>query len=496
MVRPLFQIASYDFLGIKDRNTDWTGFSAVSTLTGLALHIPIEDLLIPPSAYFTDRRLSKDIHVPYASGGRAFGVKEPLPISLNGAHRLPRVLREATNFVLMDPLIKTEGIFRLSARALSVDILTEAYDRGQKFIVWREGKVSLSHNHRREGVGEVWVDDVEQTEGYGLHTAAALIKQWYHELREPIFPQSCYAALERFYGNSYLETEEPFQVSQLLDILGDNDKWSPISEKSKKILTMHLLPLLSRVAEFQDWNQMTAYNLAVCFGPCLLRGPDPQEDVKIASIIRRILMALIIHWKDDLAPEFKMDVWKFEESLRMPEAIEDREDPPQDVKGPRSSLEAQMSGITLVDNDENDEEVEQKPPLPPRPGMSPVESSSPDTGPVRRKPAPPIQSLPRYSVVVTERPVTLEHMPFYNTVPTEDGLVPKEESSEHMNLSSTVPTEFTPEHIPFHNTVPTEVDSAPLHSFDQGSGLPDYESVSPTTVSPKSGITRKPLTKS
>lgn len=439
----------------------------VSTLTGLALHIPIEDLLIPPSAYMTDRRLSKDIHVPYTTGRRAFAVQQPLPTSASGTCRLPRVLREATSFVFMDSVIKTEGIFRISPRAMVVDILTEAYDRGQKFIVWREGQVVLCPSHMREGVGEVWVHEIEQKEGYDVHMAAALIKQWYKELREPIFPQTCYMALEKFYGSH--SEKEALKVSQLLDILSDCDKWSPINKKSKKILTMHLLPLLSRVAEFQERNHMTAYNLAVCFGPCLLRGPDPLEDVRIASIISRILMAMIMHWKDDLAPIFDLDVLKFEESLRLPEAIEDREDALQDVQGPRSSLEAQISGITLVDNDDSDEEVERKPPLPPRPvvspvedtprpAASPVESISSDT-PVRRKPAPPIQSLPRYSMIVAERPVTLEHMPFYNTVPSEE-------------------------------------DTAPLGSLPELSELPDYEPSSATATSPASTIARKPLPKS
>lgn len=440
----------------------------VSTLTGLALHIPIEDLLIPPSAYMTDRRLARDIHVPYTAGRRAFAVQQPLPLSSSGVDRLPRVLREATSFVVMDSAIKTEGIFRISPRAMIVDILTEAYDRGQKFIVWREGTVALSHSHRREGVGDVLVDELEQTEGYNLHMAAALIKQWYKELREPIFPQTCYMALERFYG-SFSETKEPLKVSQMLDILSECDKWSPINKTSKKILTMHLLPLLSRVTDFQEWNQMTAYNLAICFGPCLLRGPDPLEDAKIASIISRILMAMIMHWKEDLAPVFDMDVWKFEESLRLPEAVQDREDPLQDALGPPSSLESQISGITLVDNDESDEEVEQKPPLPPRPVVSPIESAprsavspvegvSPDTA-VRRKPAPPIQSLPRYSMIVTERPVTLEHMPFYNTVPSEE-------------------------------------DTAPLGDLPELSELPEYEPSSATATSPASVIARKPLPKS
>ena len=312
--------------------------NVVSTLTALALHIPIENLLIPPSAYFTDRRLSKDIYAPYTSGRRAFAVKEPLPLSSQGVPRLPRVLREATSFLIMDPLIKTEGIFRISPRAITVDILTEAYDRGQKFIVWKDGDVSLSHGHMREGTGLVYVEELDQTEGYDLHAAAALIKQWYKELRDPIFPQSCYPALERFYGATYSETEQPLKVSQLLDILAVDDEWSPIDKTARIILTMHLLPLLSRVTDFQDWNQMTAYNLAVCFAPSLLRGPDPIEDVRIASIIRRILMALIMHWKTDLAPRFATSIPKLEESLHPPEAIQDREDPLQEIQGPRSSL--------------------------------------------------------------------------------------------------------------------------------------------------------------
>lgn len=442
----------------------------VSTLTGLALHIPIEDLLIPPSAYMTDRQLTKDIHVPYTSGRRAFAVQHPLPVSSSGIHRLPRVLREATSFLVMDSVIRTEGIFRMSPRAMVVDILTEAYDRGQKFIVWREGDVVLSHGHRREGVGEVWIDEMEQTEGYDVHVAAALIKQWYKELREPIFPQTCYMALEKFYG-SYGETKEPLKVPQLLDILSECDKWSPINKTSKRILTMHLLPLLSRVTEFQEWNQMTAYNLAVCLGPCLLRGPDPLEDLRISSIVTRILMAMVMHWKEDLAPIFETDLWKFEESLRMPENVQDREDAVQDVQGPRSSLEAQISGITLVDNDESDEEVEEKPPLPPRPvvppiesaprpAVSPVESVSPDTA-VRRKPAPPIQSLPRYSMIVTERPVTLAHMPFYNTVPLEE-----------------------------------DEDPVSLGDIPELLELPGYQPSSATATSPGSNIARKPLPKS
>ena len=398
----------------------------------------IEDLLVPPSAYVTDRRLSKGIHVFNTNGRRAFAVKQPLPLASNGGWRLPRVLREATSFVILDPLIKTEGIFRISPKAVWVDVLTDAYDRGQKFIVWRDSGGCLCFNHMREGVGETWVRELDQTEGYDLHTAAALIKEWYKELREPIFPQPCYGILEKIYGTTYSETELPIHVSQLHDMLAADEDWSPISKTSRKILIMHLLPLLSRITDFQDWNMMTAYNLAVCFAPCLLRGPDVAEDAKIASIIRRILMALIMHWKTDLAPKFGMSASTFEDSLRLPESVEDREDPVQEAQGPRTSLEAQISGITLVDNEESDEEMDEPapPPLPPRPVAASPTLSSPTEGmtAVRRKPAPPIQTLPRYSMVVSESPRTLEHIPFYNTVPPDEDPMPLDHLQEEAEL--------------------------------------------------------------
>lgn len=403
--------------------------------------------MIPLSAYLTDRRISKTIDVPYATGGRAFGVKEPLPLSSNGLLRLPRVLREATMFLIMDPLIKKEGLFRISPRAITVDILAEAYDRAQKFIVWREGDVFLSHGHMKEGTGTVYVDGLDQTEGYEVHAATALIKYWYAQLRDSIFPQSCYPALEKFYGVSNDQSEEvPLKVPQLLELLSVDGQWSPISQTSRMILIMHLLPLLSRVAEFQEWNQMNAYNLSVCLTPCLVRGPDPHEDMRMSIVVRRILTALIIHWKADLAPRFGMDVSKFEDSLRMPEAVGDREDPVQERQGgPRTSLEAQVSGITLVDNESDDEEIDERPPaLPPRPlppsidtatsentsvtsvtattsvsSVNPVAPMSPTT-PVRRKPAPVVRNLPRYSVVIRETPATLEHIDSYNSVPLDD----------------------------------------------------------------------------
>lgn len=450
----------------------------VSTLSSLALHIPIEDLLIPPSAYLADRRKSPDIYAPYASGRRAFGVQNPLPPSADGSVRLPRVLRETTGFIIMDDNIKAEGIFRVSARAQTVEILKEAYDRGQKFIVWKEVNTVLASSYYREGMGNVWVEELDQAEGYELHVAAVLIKLWYKELKEPIFPPSSYQALEKYYGNS----DVSFEIPQLFAMLAMDDEWSPVCSKtSRQILKMHLLPLLSRVAAFQDRNQMTPENLAVCFAPSLLCGPDPIEDLKMSTIVRRILAAMIVHWETDLAPLFGTNLETFEDSLRMPEVAEDREDPLEEPQM-KDLGETQSVGITLLDNDDSDKEVESQPALPPRPraatvingmleepkpfdvgltngtnpmneglsngislvrrkpstfdnaplnGMSHTENgaftgtSPSDAGPsnttiaVRRKPAPALHPLPQYSSIISDRPATLQEVQYSNTVPIE-----------------------------------------------------------------------------
>ena len=148
----------------------------VNTLSGLALQIPIEKLLIPPPVYLHDRRLASEIDVPYASGRRAFGARHPLPRSLDtGRTRLPRVLREATSFLLMPGCLKMEGLFRIPPHSMLAGVLKEAYDRGQRFIVWKEkGATYTGPGMQKELLGEIRLEDA-----YGAYLAASLIKTWY-----------------------------------------------------------------------------------------------------------------------------------------------------------------------------------------------------------------------------------------------------------------------------------------------------------------------------
>ena len=420
----------------------------MSTLSALAFHIPIEDLLIPPTAYMFDRQRVPDIFAPYASGRRAFGVIRPLLTAADGSLRLPRVLREATHFVLTEPLPNTDGLFRVSARAQTVEVLKEAFDRAQKFLVWKDGDAVLTFPHHKDSSGIVTIDDLEPIDGYDVHVAAALIKLWYHELREPILPISSYQTLEKLYNGV-----QDLPDDELCQLLSPNEAdFSPFPPMSRHILRLHLLPTLSRIADHSDRNRMPPRNLATVFAPNIICGPDPIADMKMAQVLQRLLTEMIMKWKPMLAPALGCTDEAFEASLRLPEAVVDREDPLQETRGSATdNVAEQVSGISLQDNDhdslEEDDLIDDDgnpPPLPPRPSTGnstedlvsssdipspsflrrPVAASSTDDlnststsaiNSVRRKPAPAVASLPRYSTVFGDRQTVLARIGSYNT---------------------------------------------------------------------------------
>ncbi|KAF2004916.1 Rho GTPase activation protein [Amniculicola lignicola CBS 123094] len=300
-----------------------------STMSNLALHIPIEDLLIPPSTYLHDRRVSGDIFAPYASGRRAFGAREPLPTASNGRTRFPRILHETTSFVLLEQNIVAEGPFRVPPHAKLKEVLKEAYDRGQKYIVWKDNGVTLPipEYAGAEQQDEI-IAEVDPKDAYSVYMAAGLIKSWYADLRKPLFPHAIYRDLKRLYG----DPDEPPNLERLTDLFSPVSEWSSLPASSRELITRHLLPLLDAVAARQDQNKMTAENLAVCFAPALLRGPDQLEDAKTSSIIRRIFTEAIPLWSNGLREACGIDARAFEEDLRLPKDENDWEDP---VEGQR-----------------------------------------------------------------------------------------------------------------------------------------------------------------
>lgn len=380
----------------------------VNTLTGLAMLIPIERLMIPPVVYQHDRKLCPDIDVPYASGRRAFGATEPLPTNSDtGKTRLPRVLRETTSFILHPVNIRTEGLFRIPPHSILTGALKEAYDRGQMYIVWKE----IGATFVEPGVDQQLVSEVRIEDAYGVHTAASLVKTWYRELKQPIFPETSYAILREQFGSPDVE----ITLEDLENLFSLNSTQSPLGTASREILLRHLLPMLSLVACHEPENKMDSNNLAICFAMTLVCGSNQLEDAKMTSVIRRLLQVAIDMWpqlRDQLSVDGN-DLWK---DIQAPHEAKDYEDPleePRPMKHPgEHSMDEERHRVHLLDTEATSDEeglaLERLPTLPPRPSnlrSTSALSSQPhhDDGPVsvpKRKPAP---APPRYSTIFTDQ---------------------------------------------------------------------------------------------
>lgn len=340
----------------------------------------------------------------------------------------------------MEQNIGSEGIFRVPPHAKLRDVLKEAYDRGQKYIIYKDNNVTLPipEYPRAQHQDEVLVE-VDPKDAYSTFMAAALIKAWYADLRQPIFTQSCYVDLKRLFG----DPGDPFDLQRLTDLLSPKSEWSFLTAKSREILVRHLLPLLSAVASRQEQNKMTAENLAVCFAPALLCGPDQLEDAKMSSIIRRILSEAADLWTQGLRESCDVEAGAFEYDLRLPSDTRDWEDP---LEGKQNRVEDhaldenQVTGIILQDNEKESapplppREKQSPPPLPPRSTNSQSRSASGQSSTdsvTRRKPAPPLQVPPRYSTIVGDSPYDVAESPTTYTAVADGFAPPRPDQSDY-----------------------------------------------------------------
>lgn len=380
----------------------------VGNLSALERYTPIVNLLIPPSVLLYDRRLEDEIDT--MANGLVFGTRQPLPRDMDTGHtRLPRMLRETSKFILADQVVTTEGLFRVPPHSVQTDILKEAYDRGQKFIVWKEqGAVVV-----QPGVEDSLIDEIATTDAYGVHLAAALVKAWYRELREPVFPESSYAYLRSNFAN-----KTSVDVEELATLISPQSATSVLTTTSREILIRHLLPLLAAVAEHENANKMNATNLAICFGMALLRGPDQLEDAKMTSVVKTVMESAISHWPQ-LRTKLGIHETTFAQDLETPSKTRMYEDPlPEQSPNIGSTTHALNHWININEDETKPKQpdhvfhvprIVQKLPLLSKPHEATKEAVVPPPVP-KRKPTPVTQpeisvDPPRYSHVFgTEEP--------------------------------------------------------------------------------------------
>jgi len=161
-----------------------------------------------------------------------------------------------------------EGIFRLSAAVRDVEKLKEQFEKKKT--------VNL-HTELPKNSGSA-------------HIVATLLKMYVRDLSVPVLTHDMYdifiaiaGSIDFFFLIVILVVPSPLRTISLLSLDGANSLgwtgWVPDCMKratamlppGSKLFVKKLFRLLNRVSKHSTANKMTATNIAICFGPSMLK---------------------------------------------------------------------------------------------------------------------------------------------------------------------------------------------------------------------------------
>ena len=153
-----------------------------------------------------------------------------------------------------------QGIFRIPGAQVEINEFKADFEKGNDPLV-----------------------DVDPSD---INSVAGVLKLYYRELREPLFPLHLF---DELIACSKLEELQRLEkVKELLSTLS----------RSKIIVMRYLFSFLNHLSEYSDENMMDAYNLAICFGPTLLPIPPDRDQVSYQSNVHEVVKTVIVHQED------------------------------------------------------------------------------------------------------------------------------------------------------------------------------------------------------
>ncbi|KAF4096669.1 rho GTPase-activating protein 4a [Onychostoma macrolepis] len=167
---------------------------------------------------------------------------------------IPAVVESCIRFINLNGL-HHEGLFRVPGSQMMVNQLKDVFEKG---------------------------DDPLTDGDCDMDSVAGVLKLYFRGLVKPLFPEDSYEQLMEC-GQIDDETKK---VSQLKCVIS--------SYPTSLIIVMrYVFAFLHHVSQYSDENMMQPYNLAVCFGPSLVRGPnngDAAELQRINSLVKSIII--------------------------------------------------------------------------------------------------------------------------------------------------------------------------------------------------------------
>ncbi|KAK8721375.1 hypothetical protein OTU49_012802 [Cherax quadricarinatus] len=236
----------------------------VNYLHELQQHLHLGQLPIPQRVQQHDQQLlAKLKNLPKTPG---VGSNKPLPtqqfgVSLqyikdaNDQDPIPPVLKNCITFLDHPDALETEGLFRRSSAAVVVKSVQERFNKGE----------------------EVNFDlDTD------VHTAAVIIKTFLRELEEPLMTFDLYDEVIQF--QSLNKSDRLTTIKQII--------LEKLPEDNYLVLKF-LTNFLAKVMDRSDLNKMTASNLAVVFGPNLVRPRGGQMSLNAIAPINLFVEVML-----------------------------------------------------------------------------------------------------------------------------------------------------------------------------------------------------------
>uniref|UniRef100_A0A672N9T9 Rho GTPase activating protein 4 n=1 Tax=Sinocyclocheilus grahami TaxID=75366 RepID=A0A672N9T9_SINGR len=151
-----------------------------------------------------------------------------------------------------------EGIFRVPGSQTEVNHIRDAFERGEDPLTDSESDID---------------------------SVAGVLKLYFRGLEKPLFPEESFSQLMECVQMENM-TEKVAQIKTIVSSF----------PRPVVIVMRYLFAFLHHVSQYSDENMMQPYNLAVCFGPSLLRGVEMGGDeVTLAPQINDLVKTIIIH---------------------------------------------------------------------------------------------------------------------------------------------------------------------------------------------------------
>uniref|UniRef100_A0A674CW06 Rho GTPase activating protein 4a n=1 Tax=Salmo trutta TaxID=8032 RepID=A0A674CW06_SALTR len=226
---------------------------------------------------------------------------------------IPVVVESCIRFINLNGL-HHEGIFRVPGSQAEVNSLRDAFERGE------------------DPLADSMCD---------MDLVAGVLKLYFRTLEKPLFPQDSTTQLLEYAGKCVQIDNETERAAKLKSVISSYPP--PVI-----IVMRYLFAFLHHVSQYSDENMMQPYNLAVCFGPSLVRGLQDEDVVTLQPQINSLVKGIILQHESIFPSPTELQGPVYEKCMTLeqddcPKTIRTLCDPESESKGERSRSNSSSS---------------------------------------------------------------------------------------------------------------------------------------------------------